>query len=217
MLTVSDFQILIKSCSFESRNDPSLISEVVHETKFSLKIFSSTHVCLGPLTLNRIWFSPSATDFPHVSVADVNECFTHHDCSHICVNNEGSYHCECESGYELSEEGRTCRGNALCHISRLNDSLLTISVQFHRKQTKSKMRLSSNSDINECHLHNGRCSHRCMNVEGSYYCHCPLGHVLSENTVTCEGMIQRSIEHQNYKRTNVVGCTFIPLNCKFMT
>ena len=47
MLTISDFQILIKSCSIESRNDPSPKSEVVHETKFSLKISHSTHVCLA--------------------------------------------------------------------------------------------------------------------------------------------------------------------------
>ena len=49
MLKVSDFQILIKSCSFESRNDPSPKNEVVHETKFSLKISYSTHVCLAQL------------------------------------------------------------------------------------------------------------------------------------------------------------------------
>ena len=47
MLTVSDFQILIKSCSIESRNDPK--SEVVHETKFNLKISFSTHACLAQL------------------------------------------------------------------------------------------------------------------------------------------------------------------------
>ena len=45
VLTVLDFHILIKSCSIESRNDPSPKSEVVHETKFSLKISYSTHVC----------------------------------------------------------------------------------------------------------------------------------------------------------------------------
>ena len=49
MLTVSDYQILIKSCSIESRNDPSPKSEVVHETKFSLKISYSTHACLAQL------------------------------------------------------------------------------------------------------------------------------------------------------------------------
>ena len=48
-MTVSDFQILIKSCSIESRNDPSPKSEVVHETKFSLKISYSTHACLAQL------------------------------------------------------------------------------------------------------------------------------------------------------------------------
>ena len=49
MLTVSDFQILMKSCSIESSNDPSPKSEVVHEIKFSLKISCSTHVCLAQL------------------------------------------------------------------------------------------------------------------------------------------------------------------------
>ena len=49
VLKVSDFQILIKSCSIESRNDPSPKSEVVHKTKFSLKISYSTHACLAQL------------------------------------------------------------------------------------------------------------------------------------------------------------------------
>ena len=49
VLTVSDFQILIKACLIEFRNDPSPKSEVVHETKFSLKISYSTHACLAQL------------------------------------------------------------------------------------------------------------------------------------------------------------------------
>ena len=49
VLTVSDFQILIKSCSIESRNDSSPKSEVVHETRFSLKISYLTHACLAQL------------------------------------------------------------------------------------------------------------------------------------------------------------------------
>ena len=47
LLKVSDFQILIKSCSIESRNDPK--SGVVHETKFGLKISYSTHAYLAQL------------------------------------------------------------------------------------------------------------------------------------------------------------------------
>ena len=49
MLAVSNFQILIKSCSIESRNDPSPKSEMVYETKFSLKISYSTYACLAQL------------------------------------------------------------------------------------------------------------------------------------------------------------------------
>ena len=46
---VSNCQILTKSCSIESRNDPSPKSEVVQETKFSLNISHSTHVYLAQL------------------------------------------------------------------------------------------------------------------------------------------------------------------------
>ena len=49
VLTVSNFLILRKSCSVESRNDQSPKSEVVHETKFSLKISYLTHACLAQL------------------------------------------------------------------------------------------------------------------------------------------------------------------------
>ena len=49
ILIVSNFQILIKSCCIECRNDPNPKSEVVHETKFSLKISYSTHVLLVQL------------------------------------------------------------------------------------------------------------------------------------------------------------------------
>ena len=55
---VSDFQILIKSCSIESRNDPSQKVKWCIETKFSLKISYSTHACLAQLdqhqTLHKV-------------------------------------------------------------------------------------------------------------------------------------------------------------------
>ena len=57
VLTVSDFQIFIKSCSNEYRNDPSPKSEVVHERKFSLKISYSTHACLAQLDQHQTCIS----------------------------------------------------------------------------------------------------------------------------------------------------------------
>ena len=42
------------SCSIEARNGPSQKSEVVHETKFSLKISYSTHDSLAHLDEHQI-------------------------------------------------------------------------------------------------------------------------------------------------------------------
>ena len=75
MLTVSDFQILIKSCSIESKKDPSPKSEGVHETKFSLKISYSTHACLAqldqhhtckPVIVSVVSSNPTGGNFNHL-------------------------------------------------------------------------------------------------------------------------------------------------------
>lgn len=42
--------------------------------------------------------------------ADINECTDKNmtACSQICINSVGSYRCECEKGYFLEEDGKTC-------------------------------------------------------------------------------------------------------------
>ena len=81
MLTVSDLQNLIKSCYIESRNDPNSKSEVVHETKFSLKISYSTHACLAqldqhqtskPVMVSVVSSSPTGGKFIFLRHLDAN-------------------------------------------------------------------------------------------------------------------------------------------------
>ena len=44
-------------------------------------------------------------------ITDIDECDGDvHGCSDICNNNEGSYTCACESGYQLGNDDRTCTG-----------------------------------------------------------------------------------------------------------
>ena len=44
-------------------------------------------------------------------------------------------------------------------------------------------------DIDECKEDNGGCEHECVNIDGGYYCKCPLGYSLSSNdNHTCPGM-----------------------------
>ena len=80
-MTVSDFQILIKSCSIESRNDPNPKREVAHETKFSLKISYSTHACLTqldqhqtckPMMVSVVSSNPTGGNFIFLRHFDVN-------------------------------------------------------------------------------------------------------------------------------------------------
>ena len=43
--------------------------------------------------------------------SDTNECNTNNGgCQHNCVNTEGSYECQCRSGYRLSGNGQSCTG-----------------------------------------------------------------------------------------------------------
>ena len=81
VLIVSDFHILIKPCSIESRNDLSPKSEVVHETKLSLKISYSTHACLKqldqhqtskPVTVSVVSSSPTGGNFIVLIHLDAN-------------------------------------------------------------------------------------------------------------------------------------------------
>lgn len=46
-----------------------------------------------------------------MSFVDVNEClFVNGGCEDICVNDIGSYHCNCSGGTILAENGYACEG-----------------------------------------------------------------------------------------------------------
>lgn len=43
--------------------------------------------------------------------ADINECDSYNGgCDQTCVNDDGSYHCICESGYTLNPNNKDCDG-----------------------------------------------------------------------------------------------------------
>ena len=44
-------------------------------------------------------------------LSDTNECKVNNGhCQHQCINDVGSYHCACKSGYELSVDKHSCDG-----------------------------------------------------------------------------------------------------------
>lgn len=44
------------------------------------------------------------------------------ECSQLCVNEPGSYHCDCEVGYTLSEDLSTCLGKKKDKSAHSNNS-----------------------------------------------------------------------------------------------
>ena len=44
-------------------------------------------------------------------IIDINECREERDvCHQECVNTDGSYHCDCRSGYRLTVDEISCNG-----------------------------------------------------------------------------------------------------------
>ncbi|XP_058880745.1 collagen and calcium-binding EGF domain-containing protein 1-like isoform X1 [Acipenser ruthenus] len=52
---------------------------------------------------------------------DIDECATKNEtiCSQVCINIPGSYRCECEKGYFLEDDGKTCsKGERASHFEK---------------------------------------------------------------------------------------------------
>lgn len=58
---------------------------------------------------------PSISPFNAVHFADDNECSSGstNSCQHNCNNILGSYTCQCNTGYRLNIDGRTCTGKII--------------------------------------------------------------------------------------------------------
>lgn len=51
---------------------------------------------------------------------DIDECANGDTCSQICVNQVGSYKCECAEGYQVDPATKACKAIGMCLSSRLH-------------------------------------------------------------------------------------------------
>ncbi|XP_053372749.1 uncharacterized protein LOC123561027 [Mercenaria mercenaria] len=117
--------------------------------------------------------------------ADTDECASSPSpCTGIneqCINNPGSYACNCETGYSKGENGK-CQDVDECSSASLNEcsQLCTNNNGSYQCTCNSGFLQDGNAcnDINECEGQN-ECSQVCSNTIGSYRCSCNPGFKLN--------------------------------------
>ena len=129
---------------------------------------------VSPVTVRSQWqvythepLGPSL--YTDINECDMNLCSGSADCN----NTEGSYTCQCQSGF--SGDGFTCSGK-----SPQANHFPCISAP-------------NSPDINECMEGTDGCNDNatCMNIMGSYFCLCLPGY--SGDGMTCEGIFAVNI------------------------
>ncbi|XP_069099927.1 matrilin-4 isoform X1 [Pleurodeles waltl] len=113
-----------------------------------------------------------------------------HGCEHTCVNVPDSYYCECNPGYRLGEDGKSCSLIDMCAEMDHGCAHICVSVpgSYHcecKPNYKRNEDGKSCSPVDMCTEMDHGCDHTCVSVPGSYYCECNPGYRLGEDGKSC--------------------------------
>ncbi|CAG5096940.1 Oidioi.mRNA.OKI2018_I69.XSR.g14856.t1.cds [Oikopleura dioica] len=105
-------------------------------------------------------------------------------CDQLCVNEDGGYHCTCESGYHILNDGFTCMDDDECLDGTHECTQKCINTDgSYDCSCKEGFKLDTSDwktchDIDECleKQHDCRSPSVCENTIGSYECPCPSGY-----------------------------------------
>uniref|UniRef100_A0A671PNQ7 Multiple epidermal growth factor-like domains protein 6 n=1 Tax=Sinocyclocheilus anshuiensis TaxID=1608454 RepID=A0A671PNQ7_9TELE len=119
---------------------------------------------------------------------NIDECQVHNGgCQHRCVNTRGSVYCECNPGFRLHIDGRTCIAVLSCAVN--NGGCEHECVQLSPVHFQCRCRRGSQLTAdrkNPCAERNGGCVHLCRSDGGHAVCSCHQGFMLAPDQKNCE-------------------------------
>ncbi|XP_069755212.1 fibrillin-1-like [Narcine bancroftii] len=124
--------------------------------------------------------------------ADIDECQNgNNECEQICIErsifeNSQGYECECESGFQLNQDGKSCTAIFVCTRSCTNAQCFLDNPENEPECLCKKGFVQDESetictDINECASPSNKCEQICRNTLGSYECFCQPGYKIDQD------------------------------------
>nr|XP_006121967.1 matrilin-4 [Pelodiscus sinensis] len=113
-----------------------------------------------------------------------------HGCQHTCVSIPGSFYCECNPGYKLNTDGKTCSPIDACADGKHGCEHQCVSSR-GSYTCRCRMGYELNQDkktctmINYCNFGNHSCQHECVSILNGFYCRCRDGFTLQADGKAC--------------------------------
>ncbi|XP_043105727.1 fibrillin-2 [Puntigrus tetrazona] len=123
---------------------------------------------------------------------DLNECVENPEIcvNGRCINMDGSFRCECPTGYTLDYTGARCNDIDECSEGNPcgNGTCSNVIGGFEClcEEGFEPGPMMSCEDVNECSQNPLLCAFRCINTFGAYECSCPSGYTLREDGRMCQ-------------------------------
>uniref|UniRef100_UPI0037E7B205 complement component C1q receptor-like n=1 Tax=Semicossyphus pulcher TaxID=241346 RepID=UPI0037E7B205 len=150
-------------------------------------------VCMGMDNIYR-WTVPG----PFCKTGKRNCAINNGECEHLCLQDAEEVQCICKEGYQLDEDGLTCRMKDLCGFDICEHQCVMRESAYSCK-CPDGFNLDANqrncSDIDECQSQ--ICDHHlCINSYGSYKCMCKDGYKMVEGKCSdFDECVQSRCEH----------------------
>ncbi|XP_064529705.1 matrilin-4 [Pseudopipra pipra] len=113
-----------------------------------------------------------------------------HGCQHSCVSTPGSFYCECNPGYRLNVDGKTCSPIDACADGRHGCQHHCVSTRgSYSCRCRPGYYLGQNKRscimIDYCSFGNHSCQHECVSIPSGHYCRCRSGYTLQPDGRSC--------------------------------